>query len=137
MAVNGGRTTDYPAVIKLYGIVPEQFRICPLYDQTRSVKAGATFPIKLELCDGNGNDLSSSSLTVHATAITKLSTFSGTPGSSGNANPDNNFRFDSSLGGTGGYIFNLSTAGLSAGTYSLQFTVTGDPVTHSVNFGVK
>jgi hypothetical protein len=135
--VNGDRTTEYPAVIKLFGIVPEQFSICPLYDQTRSVKAGATFPIKLDLCDGNGKNLSSPSITVQATAVTKVSGSSGTPESPGNANPDNNFRFDSSLGGSGGYIFNLSTAGLSPGTYSLQFTVTGDPVTHSVNFGVK
>ncbi len=136
-AVNGGRTTDYPAVVKLFGIVPEQFRICPLYDQTRSVKAGATFPIKLELCDGNGNNLSSPSIIVHTTAITKLSSFSGTPESPGNANPDSNFRFDSSLVAGGGYIFNLTTAGLTSGTYSLQFTIMGDPGTHSVNFGVK
>jgi hypothetical protein len=136
-AVNGGRTTDYPAVVKLFGIVPEQFGICPLYDQTRSVKAGATFPIKLELCDGDGNNLSSPSILVRATAITKLSSFSGDPEASGKANPDNNFRFDSELGTSGGYILNLTTAGLSSGTYSLQFTTTGDPVTHSLNFGVK
>ena len=133
-SVNGQRTTEFPAVIKLK---PIQLSICPLYDQTRSVKAGATFPIKLEICDGSGNNLSSPSFTVRATDITKMSEFSGAPESSGNANPDSKFRFDSSLGNGGGYIFNLSTVGLSPGTYSLLFTVNGVPITYAVNFGVK
>lgn len=47
-----------------------------------------------------------------------------------------NFRFDSTLGTAGGYIFNLSTSGLAGGTYRLQFTAPGDPESHSVNFGV-
>jgi len=55
----------------------------------------------------------------------------------GNANPDNDFRFDGTLGPTGGYIFNLSTKGLSGGTYSLQFTAGNDPTIHSAVFGVK
>jgi hypothetical protein len=28
-----------------------EYGICPLYDQTKSVHSGATFPIKLQLCD--------------------------------------------------------------------------------------
>lgn len=56
----------------------------------------------------------------------------------GNANPDNNFRYDSTLGPTGGYIYNLSTKGLSTGTYALTFSVSGDPVPrHQVLFQVK
>lgn len=113
------------------------YGICVLYDQTRSVNSGATFPIKLYLCDVNGNDVSSSGIVLHATAVTNLSGFSGPVESPGNANPDNDFRFDSTQGPTGGYIFNLSTAGLSTGTYGLQFTAGADPTTHSVNFGVK
>jgi hypothetical protein len=53
----------------------------------------------------------------------------------GNANPDNDFRFDATLGSSGGYIFNLSTRGL-AGTYTLNFTVGSDPQQHSVLFQV-
>jgi hypothetical protein len=41
------------------------------------------------------------------------------------------------LGGTGGYIFNLSTKGLVKGTYDLVFTVEGDATTHSVSFQVR
>jgi len=112
------------------------YAICVLYDQSRAVNGGATFPIKVALCDGNGVDVSSSTLVLHATAVTAISAFSGTPDSPGNANPDSDFRFDSTLGATGGYIFNLSTSGLAAGTYNLQFTVGSDPVTHAVLFGV-
>jgi hypothetical protein len=114
-----------------------EYGICPLYDQTRSVHSGATFPIKLQLCDADGNDLSSSAIVVHAPSVSAVSGFSGTPDSPGNANPDSDFRFDPTLGANGGYIFNLSTGGLTPGTYSLQFTAGNDPVAHSVNFGVN
>ena len=53
---------------------------------------------------------------------------------SGNANPDNNFRFDATLNG---YIYNLSTKGLSTGTWQLSFTVAGDPIIHVVQFDLK
>jgi hypothetical protein len=113
------------------------YGICPLFDQTRSVHSGATFPFRMQLCDANGNDVSSSAIIVHATSVTAVSGFSGTPDAPGNANPDNDFRFDPTLGSTGGYIFNLSTGGLASGTYSLQFIAGSDPVTHSLNFGVN
>jgi hypothetical protein len=116
------------------------YNICVLYDQTRSVKGGAVFPIKIQLCDASGNNLSSSAVVVTATGITLISTSVGTPEAVGSANPENNFRFDSTLGTTGtmgGYIYNLSTNGLATGTYGLQFTAGSDPTTHTVTFGVK
>jgi hypothetical protein len=70
-------------------------------------------------------------------SVVAVSGLVGAADAEGNANPDNDFRFDSSLGVGGGYIFNLSTKGLNPGTYRLQFTVTGDPIGHSVLFGVK
>ena len=50
----------------------------------------------------------------------------------GNANPDNNFRFDA-----GAYIFNLKTTGYPTGSYLLGFVVSGDPTTHTVQFSIK
>ena len=50
---------------------------------------------------------------------------------------DNNFRFDPTLGSTGGYIFNLKTTGLTTGTYNLNFTVTGDSFGYAAQFQVK
>jgi hypothetical protein len=109
-----------------------------LYDPTRAVPSGGTDPIRLQLCDGNATDLSSSSIILHATGISQTSnSISGQVQSPGNANPDSDFRFDPTLGPTGGYIFNLGTRGLTTGTYSLNFTVTGDPFVYSAPFQVK
>ena len=52
----------------------------------------------------------------------------------GNANPDNDFRYDAALGR---YIFNLATGGLYTGTWNLNFTVGGDRTVHKVQFRVK
>jgi hypothetical protein len=115
-----------------------RYSICLLYDPTKAVHSGATIPIKLQLCDGSGNDLSSSTITVHAISVTQISTSaSGTVENAGNSNPDSDFRFDATLGSTGGYIFNLKTTGLSTGTYSVNFTVTGDSFVYAANFEVK
>jgi hypothetical protein len=114
------------------------YSTCLLYDPTKVVKAGATIPIKLQLCNVSGNDLSSPSITLHAISITQVSnSISGTVEDAGNANPDNDFRFDITLGSTGGYIFNLKTTGLTTGTYSFSFTVTGDSFVYAAPFQVK
>jgi hypothetical protein len=114
------------------------YGICWLYDQTKAVHSGAVVPIKLALCDSSNANQSSSTITVTAVALTLVAT--GSPVTldfAGNSSPDNNFRFDSTLGTSGGYIFNLSTAGLAAGTYALSFTVSGDPTLHSAQFAVS
>jgi hypothetical protein len=61
----------------------------------------------------------------------------GTPEDSGNANPDNDFRYDAALGDTGGYIFNLSTRGLASGTYVLRFEVVGASHVYEVEFQIR
>ena len=114
-----------------------QYAICAQYDQTRSVQGGATFPIKVQVCDANGNNLSSPSTVLHATAIIAASGATGPVQDSGDANPDNDFRNVGGMGQSSGYIFNLSTAGLTTGTYALQFTVAGDQALHTVFFGVQ
>ncbi len=105
---------------------------CLLYDTTHAAKSGSTIPIKFQLCDAAGNDVSSSAITVTAQQVVMVSTnASFTVDDSGNANPDNNFRFDGGLGPNGGYIFNLQTTGLATGTYIVTYTVSGDPTTHT------
>jgi hypothetical protein len=109
-----------------------------LYDPTRAVKGGATYPIKLYLCDANGADVSSPSIVVNATGIYQNSSSSGSVEDAGNANPDNNFRYDATLGPVGGYIFNLKTTGLNAATYTLTFTAGGSSSKlYAAAFGVK
>ncbi len=110
------------------------YQIGALYDQTRSVKQGACFPIKLQLLDSSGANVSSAAFTLHATGIARVSGLSGTLESVGNANPDYDFRYDSSLQG---YIFNLNTSPLASGTWVLSFTATNDPAVHTIQLGVK
>jgi len=114
------------------------YGISVLYDQTKALMSGSTLPVKLQLVSSTGVNISSSSIVVHALSLTQTAT--GSPGSivdSGNANPHNDFRFDSTIGTTGGYIFNFSTKGLATGTYALGFKAGTDPTAHTVQFQVK
>jgi endonuclease G len=109
------------------------FNICALYDQTKAHKAGSTVPIKLQVCSFAGTSLSSPAISVVATGVVLVA--NNAPGvleDSGNANPDNQFRFTGTE-----YIFNLSTKNLAQGTYALVFTVGGDATPHMVQFQVR
>ncbi|HKQ99899.1 MAG TPA: ExeM/NucH family extracellular endonuclease [Pyrinomonadaceae bacterium] len=111
------------------------YGVNPQYDQTKAHKSGSTIPIKLQLVDAAGNNVSGPGLVVHVTGVTLGATpVPGTDYDSGNANPGNNFRFTGD-----GYIFNLSTKtlNLGPGEYTLHFTVTGDPVEHTLKFIVR
>jgi hypothetical protein len=114
------------------------FSTCLLYDPARGAKSGSTMPLKLQLCDATGVNRSAAAITLTALQLTKISSnTTNVAVDSGNANPDSNFRYDPALGGTGGYIFNLSTKGLSTGTYVLTFKADGDATTHDLTFAVK
>jgi uncharacterized membrane protein len=112
--------------------------VCLLYDPTKAVKSGSTIPIKLQLCTTQGQNISSADVVVHAINITVVSDdTSGEVEDAGNANPDNDFRYDADLGGTGGYIFNLSTRGLTRGSYKLNFRSSSDTTVLSAPFQVR
>ena len=112
------------------------YTVSLLYDPLKAAKSGSTVPIKLQLRSGAVN-VSAPSLVVHAVAVLKMdSTVPGQVDDAGNANPDFDFRYDPTLGGTGGYIFNLKTTGLTTGTYHLKFTVNGLG-DYTANFAVK
>jgi hypothetical protein len=113
------------------------FNVCVLYDQAKSHKKGSTIPIKLNLCDVAGNNVSSPGDVVNATMLVRVS--AGTSPflaeDSGNANPDNNFRLTGDS-----YLFNLSTksAGFQEGQWLLAFTVNGvSQPAYSVSFFIK
>jgi len=114
------------------------YALCLLYDPTRAVQGGSTIPLKIQLCDANNADVSNSSVVVHGVGLVQTSTnASEALQAAGNANPDNDFRFDPTLGPTGGYIFNLSTKGLTTGSYQLTFTAGADPLPHVLSFQVR
>lgn len=111
------------------------YGVCLLYDPTRSIRSGKPIAVKVSLCDVNGSNVSSASVLITATGVLLVSTnASETLQDAGNANPDNNFRYDPTLNG---YIFNLSTNGYITGTYSLTFIATGDSVIHNAPFQVR
>jgi hypothetical protein len=119
-------------------VIQRSYNVCLLYDSTKAVNGGGTLPVKVQLCDSSRNNVSSSAITLHATGLSQISSvISGPVQDSGNANSDSDFRFDPTLGVTGGYIFNLSTKGLATGTYNLAFTVSGDSFVYAVPFQVK
>jgi hypothetical protein len=113
------------------------YNACLLYDPTRAVKSGATYPIKLYLCDVNNVDVSSPGVVLNATAISLIGGSAGAVEDAGNANPDSNFRYDATQGPSGGYIFNLKTSNLRTGSYNLTFTAGGASTSYSAGFGVK
>ena len=120
------------------GTLTISYGAVPLYDQTKAARSGSTIPIKFMLTNAAGMDISSASIVVTAVNIVQTSTNATTDvQDAGNSNPDNNFRFDATLGTTGGYLFNLKTTGLGTGTYDLIYTVQGDPIAHALMFQVR
>jgi uncharacterized Zn-binding protein involved in type VI secretion len=108
-----------------------------LFNNTKPVHSPACLPIKLALTDASGTDVSSPNIAVTATSLVDANGNSVTLNAEGNSNPNNVFRYDASLdGGLGGYIFNLDTRGLAAGTYTFYYKAGNDPTLHSLTFVV-
>ncbi len=97
-------------------------------------KAGSTVPVKFQLTDAQGKFISTANATIHYAKssnqvfgdnLEAVSTSAATSG--------NNFRYDSS---SNQYVFNLSTKGLTAGTYQLTITL-DDGTKQKVVIGLK
>lgn len=109
------------------------FGVVALFDQTKASKSGSTVPIKLRLVDANGVNVSSAATIVHAVSVVQTgSNASPVLDDAGASNPDFDFRLTGDS-----YQFNLKTTGYGTGTYALNFTVSGDPILHSVQFQVR
>jgi len=114
------------------------FALAPLYEEGKAHKAGSTVPVKLQLLDNAGANLSSADKVVRAVSVSLVSAdTNGELADAGDANPDDDFRFDATLGETGGYIYNLKTTGFAAGTYRLYFTVGADTHVYTTQFQVR
>jgi probable HAF family extracellular repeat protein len=112
--------------------------VCLLYDAEKTHKSGSTVPIKIQLCDANGVNLSSPQVQVTADMVIRVSDDTeGVPDAAGTSNPDSNFRYDASLGDTGGYIFNLKTKGYPPGRYRLRFQSSDTGQMFSTEFIVR
>jgi len=103
-------------------LVRTNLRVVAVFDQTKAYRLNSTVPIKLQLFDASGANVSSPTTVLTARELRRIGGAEAVHAvDSGNANPDSNFRYDSTLGGSGGYVFNLSTKSLSAGRYVLSF----------------
>jgi hypothetical protein len=119
--------------------LPTLFKtVSPLYDQTKAAKSGSTIPLKLELLNAIGSNVSHPDLTVDAARVVLVSP--NAPGSTIEVEggvPDSNFRYDPGVGRSGGYVYNFSTKGLNTGTYAVIFTVGGEETERSLQFEVR
>lgn len=132
----------YPYDMDVYGLTfdPPQasltLTVQPLFDQTHARRVGSVVPIRLQLLDAQTNNVSSASLVLTVTGLVQKdgSAVTAVVDDAGNANPDYAFRYDETLRG---YTYNLSTKGMSTGTWELKFTASGDPNIHSILFDLK
>jgi len=121
---DGGAGSAQASFAAIYGV-------CPLFDTTKP-STGKVAPIKIALCDANGVDVSRPDVIVTAVSTTAPAGLA----SIGSANRGNRFRFDATLGMSGGYIYNLDTTHDPAGSYTLTFRVGPDPHLYTVHFTV-
>ena len=109
------------------------YGMCPRYDASRPKNSGSTVPIKLQLCDASGANVSASAIVVTALHVVRLSgSGEGSLDDSGHANAGLEFRFSG-----GQYILNLGLKGFAPGTYGLQLKAGNDPAMHTVQFEVR
>jgi hypothetical protein len=117
------------------GTLQVTYGIQPLYNSTKPVHPDATLVIEFQVVDASGNDLSNelSSANVAVTAVSLVGpNGTSTPRGRGNSNPDNLFR---QIGDS--YQYDLDTAGLTAGTYTLLVRIGNDPVLHTLTFVIE
>ncbi|MFB7466179.1 IPT/TIG domain-containing protein [Streptomyces sp. NPDC056224] len=99
------------------------YRICLLYDPSRPTRLLGQVIISLRICDANGNNLSSSNITLTASRITGPVTRPVTG------------RFNYLLSS---YSLPVSTQNLPNGNYNLEFTISGaDTTTHVAPFTLR
>ncbi len=111
------------------GTLTVTYAVKQVHKHTKPVDAGDALPIQLQVTDASGNNLSSANLTVTAVALVDAHGNTITPKAKGHDNPGNVFRHTHS-----GYLYNLDTTGLTAGTYTLYVRVGNDPVLHAISF---
>ena len=100
-----------------------------LYDQTRVINSGANVTIRVALQDAAGNNVSSAAIVLTVTGLVP-NPAPGTP-------PSGTFTFLTLPDSGPGYQLNVKTTRYPPATYTLSFTATGDPVTHTVQFVLR
>jgi hypothetical protein len=132
-----GNDNYSPASAPAPALITIEYEVQTLTDLSKAFHAGRAIPIKLQLLDASGNNVSSAGIDVAAIRLDRVNadgTRTAVPlQDTGNANPGDLFRYDATLGG---YIFNLSTKGLTAGNYDFVWDVEGDPTERHLGFSL-
>lgn len=106
------------------------YKIVALFDQTKLHNSGSAIPVKLQIANVSGANRSAANIAV--TALRVMPGFLSVQ-SPGNSQPGNLFKFEN-----GTYQFNLkSEKSWASGTYQLFFSISDDPIEHSVQFRIK
>lgn len=117
--------------------VAVEYSVTPLYNVDKANKAGSTVPIKIQVTDTAGEKLSDAGLPVVAVSLSMSDTTIAPVPSPGNSRPGGAFTYDPTLGGDGGYQYNVKTTGLASGAWTLTFTIGDDPTEHATTFVVR
>ena len=106
-----------------------------LYDESKAHKSGSTVPLKVQLIDATGRNLSSALVVVSAIGVVRVSE----KVSDALAEPSNeaawtDFKYDA---GSEGYHYNFKTTGLTSGRYVVVFRVGADSSTYQAPFQIR
>ena len=101
----------------------------------RDEPSGGTIPVRLEICDYAGNNVSSPELVVVAAGVVGANGAAVPLLDPGKGKQGTRFRY---IGGRthGAYMFELNTKGFAPGIYQLAVGVMGDSTPHAVTFRV-
>lgn len=125
---SGAVDTNY-AFTYVAGTMKVTYNVPALFNQTAPSKSGSMVVVKVQLKNYGGTNLSSSQITLTVTGLTPIPV----PG----VIPSGTFTY-MPIGDSGPmYQLNVKTTGYPAGTYTLTFTVAGDPTPHTVSFAIE
>lgn len=97
-------------------------------DREKGQESGSTVHVRIGVCDAAGRNIGSRLLSVKAVGVSPTGSLS----SSGRSNPGNLFRLDDRT-----YRYNLRTKGFAAGSYTLDYTIGGDPTVYHFAFTIR
>ena len=128
-ACDGAESPNY-SIGYTEGIVNITNGTVALFDESLERKTGSSVPIKVQLLDASGQNVSSPDVTV------TLASPALAPSPATASQPTGEFRFVRDRKGDF-YQYDLKTSRYATGTYTVFWQVQDDPVTHSVTFVLK
>jgi hypothetical protein len=124
--------TSSPASVTLTYTQPQTqqvaYQVKLQYDPAKAYHSGATVPVKIQLLNAAGANVSAAGIPVTVTGLSP----SPAPGQA----PAGTFTFVRLPGGPG-YQLNVKTTGYPAGTYALSFKAGSDPTSDTAQFVIS